>query len=123
MLREPGDTIRDFWGDTYEIVRIEPNFVRNKPDYICRGANGNLVSVPAQNIRDEDMAAHRRKHEQALQIQRTQLRAIRRGLVADWNEPWPGAEFGKGILGQAIDGAIECVERDLDHVEVMERSK
>jgi hypothetical protein len=40
-------------------------------------------------------------------LRRTQLTAIRAWLVGeDWHEAWPGAEFGKAIVGQAVDGAL-----------------
>lgn len=35
-----------------------------------------------------------------------QLRKIRANHVRNFGTPWPGCEFGKTILGQAIDGAI-----------------
>lgn len=38
---------------------------------------------------------------------KAQLEAIRAKLVAEWHEPWPGQEFGKVILGNAIDRALE----------------
>jgi hypothetical protein len=39
------------------------------------------------------------------------LLAIRDGLVSEWHRPWPGAEFGKAIVGQSIDGALADVRR------------
>lgn len=40
-----------------------------------------------------------------------QLEAIRAQHVADFAHPWPGAEFGKVIVGRALDGAIEEVSK------------
>lgn len=37
------------------------------------------------------------------------LHASRARLIANWHEPWPGAEFGKAIVGQSIDGAIRAL--------------
>lgn len=36
-----------------------------------------------------------------------QLEAIRAQLIAEWHRPWPGAEFGKALIGQSIDGALK----------------
>ena len=35
------------------------------------------------------------------------LRAIREAHVRDWNKPWPGAEFGKAVVGRCLDEAIK----------------
>jgi len=42
-----------------------------------------------------------------------QLREIKKGFVREIerHEPWPGMEFGKGMLGKALNEAIEEVER------------
>jgi len=37
------------------------------------------------------------------------LEKIRAQHVQDWNQPWPGAEFGKAIVGRAIDAALAGV--------------
>ena len=34
------------------------------------------------------------------------LEAIREKLIADWGHPWPGAEFGKALVGKSLDLAI-----------------
>lgn len=39
-----------------------------------------------------------------------QLRATRADHVRDFGKPWPGANFGKAIVGMAIDGAISDLE-------------
>jgi hypothetical protein len=39
-------------------------------------------------------------------VQLEQLHNIRAQHVRDFAKPWPGAEVGKTILGQALDGAI-----------------
>jgi hypothetical protein len=40
------------------------------------------------------------------------LRQIRADHVRDFDKPWLGAEHGKAIVGQAIDGAISCLESE-----------
>jgi hypothetical protein len=35
-----------------------------------------------------------------------QLLQIRAGLIQDWNKPWPGMNFAKGMLGQSIDAVL-----------------
>jgi hypothetical protein len=42
-------------------------------------------------------------------VVRWQLQAIRARLVAEWHQPWPGAEHGKAIVGRALDAAIASV--------------
>ena len=36
------------------------------------------------------------------------LRAILRSHLREWSKPWVGAEFGKGIIGNALLGALEA---------------
>lgn len=37
------------------------------------------------------------------------LERIRAQHIKDWHRRWPGAEFGKAILGRALDSAIQDV--------------
>lgn len=37
------------------------------------------------------------------------LQAIRAQHIRDFYKPWPGAEHGKAIIGQSIDGAIRAL--------------
>lgn len=53
----------------------------------------------------ERAAEERRRAANAPIIAR--LEGIRAQLVADWRKPWPGCEFGKAMVGQMINGAIE----------------
>ena len=56
------------------------------------------------------------RHEARERVDRealASLKSIRASLVAEWNKPWPGAEHGKSIVGQALDGAINEVETRL----------
>ena len=41
------------------------------------------------------------------------LQAIRARHVAEFDRPWPGANFVKAIIGQALDGAIDHVRSRL----------
>lgn len=43
----------------------------------------------------------------------TRLRAIRADHVRDFAKPWPGANFGKAIVGMSIDAAIKSFSRGL----------
>lgn len=36
----------------------------------------------------------------------SQLLVLRGQLIVNWGEQWPGCEFGKGILGCALDGGL-----------------
>jgi hypothetical protein len=40
-----------------------------------------------------------------------QLHKIKNSLISEWRESWPGVEHGKGILGQAINRAIEELDK------------
>lgn len=116
--RKVGDTIKDMWGDTYKILAIEPNSVRNAPDYLTRVISsrytspGTEVWVPAGNVKGEDMAYHRK---QAAVADVRLLKSLKKGhkqLVEEvrTGERWVGAEFGKGLLGKALDKSIAEVE-------------
>lgn len=37
---------------------------------------------------------------------RASLLEFRRRLIARWSERWPGCEFAKALVGQAIDRAL-----------------
>jgi len=60
------------------------------------------TTIPLPSRRD----ARKEADERAL----ASLRNIRANHVRDLHKPWPGAEFGKGIIGKALDGAIAEVE-------------
>ena len=34
------------------------------------------------------------------------LEAMRAKLISEWYQPWPGANFGKVLIGRAIDNAL-----------------
>lgn len=59
-----------------------------------------MSRAEAQRIRDEQM--------------RETLYAIRAEHIRDFNRPWPGAEFGKTIIGNAINGAIKHTEARIE---------
>jgi len=41
-----------------------------------------------------------------------QLKAIREAHVRDFHKPWQGMEYGKAIVGRALDEAIKTVEKN-----------
>ena len=45
----------------------------------------------------------------------TDLREMLHRHVAEWDRPWPGAEFGKAIIGRAILGALRVHGADPAH--------
>jgi len=49
--------------------------------------------------------------ERNRQAMETSLEAIRAQHVKEWHKPWPGAEFGKAILGRSIDAALADVRK------------
>lgn len=124
--RLPGNEIVDFWGATLTVVRVEPNHVRRAPDYLCEAADGRLVWVPAAGVRGEDMEAHRRQARELDESHLTTLEAIRakfadENFVTDPKSPsfgrprggapqWFGCEFGKALVGRALDDAVATVK-------------
>lgn len=68
----------------------------------CRPADG-LGPLPSRQ------EAVRQARAESL----AQLRGIRAHLIEDLARPWPGAEFGKGIIGMALDRAIREIEEEM----------
>jgi hypothetical protein len=53
--------------------------------------------------------AHAARREAINAPIRASLEAILAGHVRDWHKPWPGCEFGKTIIGNALLAAIKAV--------------
>ena len=69
----------------------------------CWFASHELVPIDALGplpSRDEAREAARAERLES-------LKAIRRQHAKTFVESWPGAEFGKVVVGQALDGAID----------------
>lgn len=115
-LRAVGDKFVDLWGEEYTIVQIEPNHLRRAPDYLSRSSkSGQLIWIPAGNVKGEDMDLHRKMDEEARQRHLAQLQRIREKFVKeDWHKRWPGCESGKALVGQSLDAAIAEVRQDLE---------
>ena len=89
--------------------RYSLRWTRFVPGYECWVASHELRSEegggPAFRLRQE-------VRRQAAHYRAIELRGIRAGLIADWHKPWPGAEFGKAFIGQALDAAIKEAEEE-----------
>ncbi len=92
-----------------EIVKWEPLgaamcdvLVRDGLGRVCWYASSDLSPIDGLGPLPSRAVAR----EWARVIALDDVRAMRAALVARWHEPWPGAEFGKAIVGQSIEGAI-----------------
>jgi hypothetical protein len=112
-----GRVVRDAWaGVEGRVVRWEP-LGAGMTDTLVERPNGSLVWVSSHSLKATDAAGplpsrQDARHAADLEAARS-LEAIRAKHVAEMGEPWPGAEFGKGIIGMAITGAQKDVKKRL----------
>ena len=113
-----GVDVRVFWSSDHTahgeavVVKWEPlssgmcdALVRFSDGYECWYATSSLKPVdgrPRQSRAD----ARREADERTLAT----LRTVRANHIGDFNQPWPGCEFGKAIVGNALTRAIQDVE-------------
>jgi len=69
--------------------------------YRCWFSSNGLERIDGGTIPDRQKLL-RQADEDALRS----LLVTRERHIAAWSKPWPGAEFGKSIVGSSIDGAI-----------------
>lgn len=96
------------------VIRWEP-LGEGMCDTLLKYADGREVWHSSAELKPahggDPLPSRRKAREQARRSALTSLRTIRAQHVRDFSAPWPGAEFGKAIIGQAIDGAINALER------------
>lgn len=111
-----GRRVQAFWGEVGTVVRWEPlsaamhdTLVRYDYGEECWYASHTLKPIDGQG----PLPSRQEAQEKARQESLTSLRKIRQQLVDEIKDgkPWPGIEFGKGHLGQAIDSAIKELEK------------
>lgn len=102
------------WGVAGEVVKWEP-LGSGMCDVLVRCGNGRLVWAASHSLSPTDGLGLLPSRSTAREIARarsiTQLRAIRANHIERLNEAWPGAEFGKAIIGRAIDAALNELEK------------
>ena len=105
------------WGETGEIVKWEP-LGSGMCDVLLQQDDGKQVWHGSSSLRPIDglgpLPSRKEACERAEHKALRQLRAIRAQHVEQFHIPWPGAEFGKALVGQAIDNAIEDLEGSSD---------
>ena len=94
---------------TGEIIRWEPlgaamcdALVRHEDSTECWYASYGLIPIDEKGPLLDRHTARAAARSVAIQ----QLEAIRAQHVQDFYRPWPGAEHGKALVGQMIDGAL-----------------
>lgn len=104
-----GRRVRTAWGETGQVVQWEPlgaamcdALVELDGGRSCWFSSSDLRPIDGQGPLPERCQVREVERQRALR----QLRVCRADLVARWHEKWPGAEFGKALVGMAIDGAI-----------------
>jgi hypothetical protein len=107
-----GRRVRTFWGEQGKVVEWEP-LGEAMCDALVEQDNGQKVWYASSNLHPLDGCPlpSRREARRLADVQAlAQLRAIRVKHVEQLHIPWPGAEFGKALVGKAIDGAISKLE-------------
>lgn len=125
-----GRRVRVPYAGAAEVVRWEP-LGSGLCDTLVRLADGTELWVGSGDLRPLDgrgpLPARAEVQRLADVEALAQLRAIRGQLVrkdpqgryrlaGDFARPWPGAEHGKGLVGQALDGAIAEVAARVEGV-------
>lgn len=78
----------------------------------CWTATHTLRPILADGSPDSARYQTRREAvEEREAVMLEQLQGIRANLIADWSKPWPGCDFGKVTIGQALNAAIASVTR------------
>lgn len=81
-------------------------------DVVVRTAEGKEIAIASTDLSPVDprfppLPTRAEAQEQNRVLMVHQLRQIRRNLINDFHRPWPGLEFGKTLLGQAVDAALD----------------
>lgn len=88
-------------------------------DALVRHEDGSMCWYASDSLRPADGMGSLPSRDEARRVADlealAQLRACEREMIEEVRSrrPWPGAEFGKAILGKAIQGAIAEVEARL----------
>ena len=110
---QTGRRIETAYGEIGEIIQYDP-FSSGMCDCLIRRENGLECWYAAHMLKpldDGGQAAlpnrleliERRKIESIAQLEAIKEKFIRE----DFHKPWPGQEFGKATIGNAINGALE----------------
>jgi hypothetical protein len=82
-------------------------------DVLVRREDGSLCWYGSSDLQPIDgkgpLPSRHEAQEAARKETLASLQAIQAQHVADFGKPWPGAEFGKSIIGAAINGAIKSL--------------
>lgn len=109
LVNIAGRTVRSLWGETGTISRWEP-LGSAMCDVLVDLDNGKQCWFASSSLRFKDgsqLPSRKEAQQEADNTTLRQLKGMRSGLQ---REGWEGAWFGKAILGDAIDGAIDEVE-------------
>jgi hypothetical protein len=95
------------------VVRWEP-LGSGMCDVLIEMKNGKRVWYASPDLRpidgDRPLPSRRVVQKAARERDLSELRALQAQLIRDVNQPWPGCEFGKVHLDQALDAAIRELE-------------
>jgi hypothetical protein len=86
-------------------------------DALVEHENGKRVWYASHEFRPIDgkgsLPTRETARREADALAAKQLRSIKEGFIREIerHEPWPGMEFGKGMLGKALNEAIEEVDK------------
>lgn len=101
-----------------EVIRWEPlsegmcdALVRFEDGFECWHASHSLRPAPGDLLEGIPLPSRQEAREDNDRRMLAQLEGIRANHVRDLYKPWPGAEFGKGHVGKALDGAIQEVKQ------------
>lgn len=92
------------------IVEWEPLGASPCDALVRNDDDGRMVWCPSRDLEPDDGWGPLPSRAEAQARSRDEITAhlewSRAQLIAEWHRPWPGAEFGKTLIGQSIDNAL-----------------
>jgi len=102
-----------FRGQKASVLRYEP-LCSGMCDTTIQLEDGSILAVGSREVKYPDGKPYFRDRLEVLREAHrdmlSSLRIIRDQHIRDFNRPWPGCNFAKAILGNAINGAISETE-------------
>jgi hypothetical protein len=104
-----GKTVTCSWNNVTGVVMEYTPLSAGLCDVLVESEEGRRCWFASSSLRFADgsrLPSRQAVVREAQEDTQQQLLQIREKLITEWQTPWPGCEFGKAILGQALDKAI-----------------
>lgn len=110
-----GRRVASAWDRVEGIVAQWNPLISGACDTVVTRDDGSQIAIASRMLKPADgkgpLPCAIEVRKQARRAQAAQLREIQAQFKRDFRKPWPGAEFGKVLIGRAIDGALKDSEK------------